>query len=78
MAVGGRTMVAQDGRETILHPSDFCIYDSARPCRIACHDPFRLLVLKIPKDQFAARRQPPNGITATAVRGYREHCAAGL
>jgi AraC-like DNA-binding protein len=71
MAVGGRTMVAQDGREAILRPGDFCIYDSARPCRIACHDPFRLLVLKIPRDQFAARCQPPNGITATAMRGDR-------
>jgi AraC-like DNA-binding protein len=71
LAVGGQTIVAQDGREAILRPGDFAIYDSARPCRIACHNPFRLLVLKIPRDQFAARFQLPPGITATAVRGDR-------
>lgn len=71
LAVGGRTIVAQDGREAVLRPGDFAVYDSARPCRIACHDPFQLLVLKVPRDQLAARCQLPPGITATAVRGDR-------
>jgi AraC-like DNA-binding protein len=71
LAVGGRTIVAQDGREAILRPGDFAVYDSARPCRITCHEPFQLLVLKVPREQLAARYHLSAGITATAVRGDR-------
>jgi len=49
LAIRGRAVVAQDGREAVLRPGDFTVYDSARPYRIHCPDPFRLLVLKIPR-----------------------------
>lgn len=71
LAVGGGAVVAQDGREAILRPGDFTVYDSARPCRIACHDPFRLHVLKVPRELFMSRCQLPAGTTATALRGDR-------
>jgi AraC-like DNA-binding protein len=69
LAVSGRAVVTQDGREAILRPGDFTVYDSARPCRIACPDPFRLLVLKVPRDMFASHCQLQPGATAIAIQG---------
>src|ERR1700683_1624620 len=71
VAISGRAVVTQDGREAILRPGDFTVYDSARPCRIACPDPFRLLVLKIPRDMFASHCQLQSKATAIAVQGDR-------
>jgi AraC-like DNA-binding protein len=69
LAVRGRVGVAQDGREALLTPGDFTIYDSARPCRIACLDPFELLVVKIPRRLFTAHCRLPRDATALTVRG---------
>jgi AraC-like DNA-binding protein len=71
LAVRGTALMAQDGREAVLRPGDFTYYDSGRPCRIACHDPFRLVVLKIPRDQFTLRCKPPKDVAATPIRGDR-------
>jgi len=71
LAVSGRTVVSQDGREAVLRPGDFTVHDSARPCRIVCPDPFRMLVLKVPRDTFSARCQLPSGLTARSVAGDR-------
>jgi AraC-like DNA-binding protein len=71
LAVRGGAIVAQDGREAVLCPGDFAIYDSGRPCLITCHDPFRLVVLKIPREVFVSHCQLLPGMTATTVRGDR-------
>src|SRR5215831_2795180 len=71
LAVRGPACVAQGGREAILRPGDFTVHDSARPCRIACPEPFTLVVLKVPRDLFAAYCPLPPGATATAIPGDR-------
>jgi AraC-like DNA-binding protein len=71
LSIRGRAVVAQDGREAVLRPGDFTIYDSARPCLISCPDPFRLVVLKIPREVLLAHYQVVPGTTASAVRGDR-------
>ncbi|QPP08138.1 helix-turn-helix domain-containing protein [Streptomyces bathyalis] len=73
VVVRGRVAVEQDGRRADLLAGDFTLYDSARPCRIACPDPFRMVVLQIPRDAFAENGlpRPAAGATATAVRGDR-------
>lgn len=71
LAVRGRVAVTQDGRDAELEPGDFTVYDSTRPCRIACPDPFELLVLKVPRRLLAAHYPLPPHATATAVRGDR-------
>jgi len=71
LAMRGPARVAQDGREAILGPGDFTVHDSARPCRIACPDPFTLVVLKVPRDLFASHCSLPRGATATAISGQR-------
>ena len=69
LAVRGRVMMTQDWFDTVLNPGDFAVYDSARPCRIACPDPFRQIVLKIPRDMFTSHCLLPRGRTAAVVRG---------
>ena len=54
LAVRGHVIVTQHGRDAVLRPGDFSVYDSARPCRIASLDPFELLVLKVPRPLFDA------------------------
>jgi AraC-like DNA-binding protein len=71
LAVRGPACVAQGGREAVLRPGDFTVHDSARPCRIACPEPFTLVVLKMPRDLFAACCPLPPGATATAIPGDR-------
>jgi AraC-like DNA-binding protein len=76
LAVRGRVVVAQDGREALLPPGSLAVYDSGRPCRIAGLDPFELLVLKVPRTLFESRCPIPRDATATLVRG--DHGAGAL
>jgi AraC-like DNA-binding protein len=69
LAVRGRMVVSQGGRDAVLRPGDFTIHDSARPCRIAGLDPFRMLVLKAPRDVFTACCPLTAGGTAVTIRG---------
>ena len=69
LAVRGRVMMSQQRFDAVLKPGDFAVYDSALPCRIACPDPFRQIVLKIPRDMFTSHCLLPRGRTAAVVRG---------
>ncbi len=69
LAVRGRVMMTQQRFDAVLNPGDFAVYDSALPCRIACPDPFRQIVLKIPRDMYTAHCLLPGGGTAAVVRG---------
>jgi len=69
VAVRGRVAMTQGDFETVLSPGDFAVYDSARPCRITCPDPFRQIVLKIPRGMFTSHCLLPAGRTAAVMRG---------
>jgi AraC-like DNA-binding protein len=69
LAVRGRVMMTQQRFDAVLQPGDFAVYDSALPCRIACPDPFRQIVLKIPRDMYTAHCLLPGGGPAAVVRG---------
>lgn len=69
LAVRGRMVVSQGGRDAALRPGDFTIHDSARPCRIAGLDPFRMLVLKVPRDVFTECCPLTGSGTAVTIRG---------
>ena len=70
LAVRGHVMMTQQRFDAVLQPGDFAVYDSALPCRIACPDPFRQIVLKIPRDMYTAhcllpgRRQARGAVVA--------------
>ncbi|GKQ39208.1 helix-turn-helix domain-containing protein [Streptomyces sp. A012304] len=69
LAVRGSVTVIQQGRDAVLRPGDFTVYDSARPCRIVCGDPFELLVLKVPRPLFDAHCPLARDAMATPVPG---------
>jgi AraC-like DNA-binding protein len=69
VTVRGRVVMTQQECETVVDPGDFAVYDSARPCRIACPDPFRLIVLTIPRDMFTSHCLLPRGMTTAVMRG---------
>lgn len=69
LAVRGRIVLTQDGRDAVLRPGDLTVYDSAHPCRITGLDPFELVVLRVPRPVFAAHCPLPREATATAIRG---------
>ncbi|MGN9757438.1 helix-turn-helix domain-containing protein [Streptomyces sp. SD31] len=69
LAVQGCVTVSQQERDAVLRPGDFTVYDSARPCRIVCADPFELLVLKVPRPLFDAHCPLARDAMATTVPG---------
>jgi AraC-like DNA-binding protein len=69
LAVRGRVRVSQDGRDADLRSGDLAVYDSARPCRIACPGQFELVALKVPRQLFHAHSRLPRDVTATPLRG---------
>ncbi|ODU03140.1 MAG: AraC family transcriptional regulator [Pseudonocardia sp. SCN 72-86] len=48
LARKGRTLVAQDGREAVIGPGDFVLYDSARPFRFVTTGDFEYSVCLFP------------------------------
>jgi len=69
LTVRGSLALTQDGREALLRPGDFTVYDSARPCRITGLGRFELIVVKVGRQAFQAHCALPKDATATVVRG---------
>jgi AraC-like DNA-binding protein len=71
----GRSMVCQDGREAVLAPGDFVLYDTSRPYDLsfegAEHD---LIVVRLPRSALDLHVLNLHDLTATTVPGT---CAAG-
>jgi len=44
--------VAQDGRETVIHPGEFAIYDTTRPYELRFDDAFTQLILQVPREML--------------------------
>lgn len=59
--------VSQDGREAILHPGDFAIYDSTRPYALDFQSPFQQLVLQIPHSILCQHLHAAEDYTAIAI-----------
>ena len=51
----GRGVVSQDGRDAVLAPGDFALYDSTRPYQLTFDGPFQQFVLKLPGPDAAHR-----------------------
>lgn len=67
----GRGAVSQDGRDAVLGPGDFALYDSTRPYQLSFERPFQQLVLKLPGPSLRTALRDTERLTATAVRGDR-------
>jgi AraC-like DNA-binding protein len=65
----GRSVLAQDGREAVLSPGDFAVYDTARPYTFAFDAPHEMLILIFPRPLLGLPAQQLSRLTATALSG---------
>jgi AraC-like DNA-binding protein len=69
--VQGACVLAQDGRETPLAPGDLAIWDTTRPYSLAFSNPFRQLVVVLPRRQLGIPPDRIARITANPISGKR-------
>jgi AraC-like DNA-binding protein len=69
LLVRGSGVLCQDGRQAVLAPGDFAVYDTSRPYTLAFDVPARLLVLIFPQRMLALPPQAVSGVTATTISG---------
>lgn len=67
----GRGRVAQDGREAVLEPGDFALYDSTRPYTLTFDGDFQQYVLMLPGPLLRSTLRRTEALTATTVSGQR-------
>ncbi len=65
----GTGVVRQDGRDAVLKPGDFALYDSTRPYELLFREDFEQIVLKLPGERLRDRVRETQGLTATKVSG---------
>lgn len=65
----GHGMVEQDGRETLMAPGDFSIYQSTRPYTLRFSEDFEEVVLKVRGDALRSVLRNAESLTATKVCG---------
>ncbi len=65
----GHGVISQDGRDAVMSPGDFAIYDSTRPYVLNFGDDFEEIVLKLSGDQLRSLVRNTEGLTATTVSG---------
>jgi AraC-like DNA-binding protein len=69
LSLGGEALIVQDGREAVLRPGDFAIYDCTRPYTLVANDPFRMLVCVLPRDIVGLSPERIAQATATRISG---------
>jgi AraC-like DNA-binding protein len=67
----GAGRIRQDGREALLRPGDFALYDSTRPYELLFEEDFQQLVLMLPGALLRSQMSATEGLTATTVSGSR-------
>jgi AraC-like DNA-binding protein len=65
----GSSVLIQDGREAMLTPGDFSLYDTDRPYTLAFSDTHRTLVLVFPRDLLGLPSARLATLTATRISG---------
>jgi AraC-like DNA-binding protein len=66
IALGNRGVggVAQDGRETVIHPGEFALYDTTRPYELKFDDAFTQTIFKVPRQMLQRRLGGTETLTA--------------
>ncbi|WP_433378254.1 helix-turn-helix domain-containing protein [Actinoplanes sp. CA-142083] len=65
----GGSVLVQDGRDAVLRPGDFAVYDTTRPYTFSFDDPCELLVLIFPRALLGLSAGDVGKITATRFSG---------
>ena len=64
-----RGLVKQSGREALLTPGSFALYDSTQPYSLTFREPFHQFVLQMPKNVLARHLINPEQYTAIPISG---------
>ncbi|MCK1743903.1 helix-turn-helix domain-containing protein [Bradyrhizobium sp. 139] len=56
--------VVQDGRETVVHPGEFALYDTTRPYELKFNDTFTQTIFKVPREMLRRRLDGTEALTA--------------
>jgi AraC-like DNA-binding protein len=67
----GTGRIRQDGREAVLRPGDFALYDSTRPYELLFDEEFQQFVLMLPGGMLRSQLRGTEQLTATTVCGAR-------
>jgi AraC-like DNA-binding protein len=65
----GQGVVSQDGRDAVLAPGDFALYDSTRPYTLTFDGSFQQIVLMLPGPTLRTALRDTERLTATRVSG---------
>ena len=65
--LGGKVLIVQDGREAVLRPGDFGIYDCSRPYTFVTNEQFGMLACVLPRDLIGFSPDRMSQITATRI-----------
>ena len=68
---GGSAVLTQDGREAVLGPGDFALYDADRPYTLGFSGMHRMLILVFPRDLLGLPGELVARLTATTLPGMR-------
>ena len=69
MQIEGSCHIHQDGRDAILQPGDFALYDSTRPYSLLFPNAISQIVMKMPRATLKQRISLPETLTATRISG---------
>lgn len=66
IALGNRGVggVVQDGRETVIHPGEFALYDTTRPYELKFDEAFTQTIFKVPREMLQRRLGTTEALTA--------------
>jgi AraC-like DNA-binding protein len=67
--VQGAGVISQDGRDAILKPGDFSLYDTTRPYDLRFPKGFEQLVLRLPRQIVDHRLEAAESLTAVRISG---------
>jgi AraC-like DNA-binding protein len=69
IALGNRGTggVFQDGRETVIHPGEFALYDTTRPYELKFDHPFTQTIFKVPREMLQRRLGGTQTLTAMSL-----------
>lgn len=76
LQIRGHCLLVQDGREALLGPGDFALYDTTRPYTLDM-DAHRILVFMFPRERLGISAQQVSAATATRLCG-RQGLGAAL
>jgi len=67
LQLGGRGLLLQDGRETVMRPGDLAIYDTQRPYTLTFDGDFQTLVLMFPQHLLGLSPEDVAELTAVSM-----------